>query len=213
MTSYRTVCASLTIPRHDLLPSWLLIAAVTPGHKTPSAHKPSLSRRSSVSAGHGQGAGPLRDVDVTQIGVPVVTPRKERPGHKRSLTGKSLLHLLNLQPTLLATHPLVSAETTFVPFFRPSRIDIDCAGSYFPSQPGASIEGNWPVGDESTWKAALDAQEVDPEDTQEVANTIVKHVTTTLARQALNLDDVSAALIALPPCTPWHAPLGGMNTP
>jgi hypothetical protein len=30
------------------------------------------------------------NVDTTQIGVPVVTPRKERPGHKRSMTGTSI---------------------------------------------------------------------------------------------------------------------------
>jgi starch phosphorylase len=78
------------------------MTAVPPGHKTPSAHKPSLSRRSSISAGHGHGAGPLRDVDVTQIGVPVVTPRKERPGHKRSLTGEWLLFL----PAMKTTPPV-----------------------------------------------------------------------------------------------------------
>ena len=38
--------------------------------------------------------GPDYNVDTTQIGVPVVTPRKERPGHKRSLTGMSLSSLL-----------------------------------------------------------------------------------------------------------------------
>lgn len=39
--------------------------------------------------------GPDYNVDTTQIGVPVVTPRKERPGHKRSLTGMSLSSLLS----------------------------------------------------------------------------------------------------------------------
>jgi hypothetical protein len=45
--------------------------------------------------------GPDYNVDTTQIGVPVVTPRKERPGHKRSLTGMSLtsllFHIANIQ--------------------------------------------------------------------------------------------------------------------
>ena len=66
---------------------------MSPGHRTPSLHQPTLSRRSSFSAGHGQSAGPLTDVDVAQIGVPHVTPRKERPAHKRSLTGKSIFFL------------------------------------------------------------------------------------------------------------------------
>lgn len=54
----------------------------------PSAHHVTLSRRSSMSIGL---QGPSYNVDTTQIGVPVVTPRKERPGHKRSLTGVSSL--------------------------------------------------------------------------------------------------------------------------
>lgn len=57
------------------------------------------------------------------------------------------------------------------------------------------MDGEWPVGDENTWKAALKAQDIDPDDAQEVANTVVKHVTTTLARQAINLDDVSACTL------------------
>lgn len=57
-----------------------------PGHRTPSLHQPTLSRRSSISAGHG--GERYRDVDVSQIGKPVVTPRKERPSHQRSLTGR-----------------------------------------------------------------------------------------------------------------------------
>jgi len=176
-----------------------LTVAVSAGHKTPSNHKPSLSRRSSASAGHGQGAGPLRDVDVTQIGVPVVTPRKERPGHKRSLTGKSLL--LPLTPSKLhPTHPFVSTgrdpdylgHSPFVPGG-----SADDLGSYFPSQPGATMENEWPIGDESTWKTAIKAQEIDAEDPQDVANTVVRHVTTTLARQAFNLDDVSGTFLPL----------------
>lgn len=51
----------------------------------------------------------------------------------------------------------------------------------------------WPVGDESTWKTALKANEVEADDSQGVANNIVRHVTTSLARQAGNLDDVSQA--------------------
>ena len=61
--------------------------AVTPGHRTPSLHQP-VSRRSSISAGHGQSGGPMHNVDIGKIGIPVVTPRKERPSHKRSHTGK-----------------------------------------------------------------------------------------------------------------------------
>ena len=66
------------------------------------------------------------------------------------------------------------------------------SGSYFPAQPGATVDGEWPLGDEATWKTALKAEEVDPEDSQAVANTVVRHVTTTLARQAINMNTVSA---------------------
>ncbi|KAK1922468.1 carbohydrate phosphorylase-domain-containing protein [Papiliotrema laurentii] len=137
---------ALTKDNVEKLPS-----SLSPGHKTPSLHQTNLSRRSSFSAGHGQTAGPLRDVDPTQIGIPVVTPRKDRPGHKRSLTG-----------------------------------------SYFPAQPGVQMEDEWPVGDETTWKEALKALDIDPEDTQAVATTVVRHVTTSLARQAANVDDLAA---------------------
>ena len=109
--------------------------------------------------------GPAHNVDTTQIGVPVVTPRKERPGHKRSLTGKSTL------------------PTPYKPL-----IDV---GSYFPAKAGEESQ-EWPLGDESTWKEALKAQTVDPESAQEVANSIVRHTTTTLGRQAFNMDDVRA---------------------
>lgn len=69
------------------------------------------------------------------------------------------------------------------------------SGSYFPSQPGVQVDEEWPLGDESTWKKALKAQAVDPDDSQAVANTIVRHTTTTLARQAFNMDDVSPTLL------------------
>ena len=46
------------------------------------------------------------------------------------------------------------------------------------------------MGDENTWKTALKADEIDPDDVQGVANSVVRHVTTTLARQAGNLDTV-----------------------
>jgi starch phosphorylase len=111
--------------------------------------------------------GPAHNVDTTQIGVPVVTPRKERPGHKRSLTGQS--------HSLTSDHLLIEA------------------GSYFPSKAGEESQ-EWPLGDESTWKEALKAQTVDPENAQEVANSIVRHTTTTLGRQAFNMDDVSDVL-------------------
>jgi hypothetical protein len=66
-------------------------------------------------------------------------------------------------------------------------------GSYFPAQKGVTPpEGEWPLGDEATWKNALKANEVDEDDVQGVASTVVKHVTTTLARQAFNLNDVSS---------------------
>lgn len=112
--------------------------------------------------------GPAHNVDTSQIGVPVVTPRKERPSHKRSLTGTSMA-------TCYLQH---SADGHF-------------QGSYFPSQPGVQMDDEWPLGDESTWKKALKSQAIDPEDSQAVANTIVRHTTTTLARQAFNMDDVS----------------------
>lgn len=151
--------------------------AVPPGHRTPSVHKPSLSRRSSISAGHahGQSAGPTHDVDVSQIGQPIITPRKERPSHKRSLTG--MFHGLKAWIVL-----------TFL-------------GSYFPAQPGVSGDEEWPLGDESTWKTALKANEVDTQDPQAVANNVVRHVTTTLARQAINLDTVSKMILSVEhPC-------------
>jgi hypothetical protein len=47
--------------------------------------------------------GPDYNVDTTQIGVPVVTPRKERPSHKRSLTGKP-------QSTHYLGHVLISVQ-------------------------------------------------------------------------------------------------------
>ncbi|WVQ81442.1 hypothetical protein IAT38_003566 [Cryptococcus sp. DSM 104549] len=119
------------------------------GSRTPSLHQPEMSRRSSMSAGHPHS---FKQVDTSQIGVPIVTPRKERPGHKRSLTG-----------------------------------------SYFPVQKGVvDIEGEWPIGDESTWKTAFKEMEIDKEDPQDVANTIVRHVATSLARQPANIDEVGA---------------------
>ncbi|KAL1406048.1 Non-essential glycogen phosphorylase [Vanrija albida] len=118
------------------------------GSRTPSLHQPTLSRRSSVSAG----IGPNHNVDVNQIGVPGTTPRRDsRPKHQRSLTG-----------------------------------------SYFPTQPGAQADDEWTVGDAQTWKTAIEAEQVDKDDVQGVANTVVRHVTTTLARQAGNLDELGA---------------------
>jgi hypothetical protein len=52
----------------------------------------------------------------------------------------------------------------------------------FPAQPGVQMEDEWPVGDETTWKEALKALDIDPEDTQAVATTVVRHVTTTWFR-------------------------------
>lgn len=64
-------------------------------------------------------------------------------------------------------------------------------GSYFPSQPGTNGDSEeWPMGDEQTWKTALKSEDVDPDDVQGVANSVVRHVTTTLARQAANMDTV-----------------------
>ncbi|KAL7421344.1 Non-essential glycogen phosphorylase [Cryptotrichosporon argae] len=114
------------------------------GSRTPSLHQPTLSRRSSVSA-------TTHDVDTTQIGVPVVTPRAERPRHQRSLTG-----------------------------------------SYFPAQLGVPGEVSWPIGDATTWRTALEADKVKPNDVQGVANGVVRHVTNTLARQAINVDELAA---------------------
>lgn len=43
------------------------------GSRTPSLHQPEMSRRSSMSAGHPHS---FKQVDTTQIGVPIVTPRR-----------------------------------------------------------------------------------------------------------------------------------------
>jgi starch phosphorylase len=53
------------------------------------------------------------------------------------------------------------------------------------------MENEWPVGDETTWKTALQTNNVAEDDVQGVANTVVRHVTSTLARQAANMDNVS----------------------
>jgi hypothetical protein len=50
--------------------------------------------------------GPDYNVDTTQIGVPVVTPRKERPGHKRSLTGMSSPPAVSIANRQAPTSPL-----------------------------------------------------------------------------------------------------------
>lgn len=125
--------------------------------------------------------GPAHNIDTSQIGVPVVTPRKERPGHKRSLTGEP------------PPHPVQSTNRVG------QSLNPD-TGSYFPSQPGVKIDDEWPLGDETTWKQALKSQTVDPDDAQAVANTIVRHTTTTLARQAFNMDDVSWPIPKAPRC-------------
>lgn len=79
------------------------------------------------------------------------------------------------------------------PFLLPCRItELKLIlGSYFPAKAGAKPE-EWPLGDESTWKEALKAQTVDGDDSQAVANSIVRHTTTTLGRQAFNMDEVSS---------------------
>ncbi|KAK8843410.1 hypothetical protein IAR55_007067 [Kwoniella newhampshirensis] len=144
--------STLTKENLDKLPTSPSASHGTPsshGSRTPSLHQPALSRRSSMSAGNPLS---MKHVDTSQIGIPVVTPRKERPGHKRSLTG-----------------------------------------SYFPAQKGiVDMEGEWPIGDEKTWKSALKAMEIDKENPQDVANTVVRHVTTSLARQAGNMDTLAA---------------------
>lgn len=75
------------------------------------------------------------------------------------------------------------------------------------------MENEWPIGDESTWKTAIKAQEIDAEDPQDVANTVVRHVTTTLARQAFNLDDVSGTFLPLTSPFPRQRELGGLLPP
>lgn len=66
-------------------------------------------------------------------------------------------------------------------------------GSYFPTQGmGATVHDESPIGDPKVWKTALDAEKVDRDDVQAVANTVVRHVTTTLARQAANIDELGA---------------------
>lgn len=47
-----------------------------------------------------------------------------------------------------------------------------------------------PIGDPLVWSTALRAEEVEKDDVQGVANSVVRHVTTTLARQAINMDEV-----------------------
>ncbi|TYJ55309.1 hypothetical protein B9479_004032 [Cryptococcus floricola] len=119
------------------------------GSRTPSLHQPQLSRRSSMSAGH---PNSFKQVDPSQIGIPIVTPRKERPSHKRSLTG-----------------------------------------SYFPSHKGGvDMPGEWPIGDEDTWRKSLADLKIDPDNTQDVATSIVRHINTSLGRQAYNVDEVAA---------------------
>lgn len=51
---------------------------------------------------------------------------------------------------------------------------------------------DFPVGEPEVWKTALKSEEVDKDDVQGVANTVVRHVTTTLARQASNIDELAA---------------------
>lgn len=53
----------------------------------------------------------------------------------------------------------------------------------------------WPLGDEQTWKNALDDLKIDREDVQAVADNIVRYTTKTLARQAFNMDEVSQSVI------------------
>lgn len=57
---------------------------------------------------------------------------------------------------------------------------------------GGTVLDESPIGDPDVWRTALKAEDVDKEDIQGVANTVVRHVTTTLARQAVNMDDVSS---------------------
>jgi starch phosphorylase len=49
----------------------------------------------------------------------------------------------------------------------------------------------------------LKAQTVDPDDSQAVANTIVRHTTTTLGRQAFNMDDVSSFFLSTSSTCLW----------
>lgn len=48
----------------------------------------------------------------------------------------------------------------------------------------------WPLGDEQTWKTALDDLKIEPDDVQGVADNIVRYTTKTLGRQAFNMDEV-----------------------
>jgi starch phosphorylase len=76
---------------------------------------------------------------------------------------------------------------------RPKAHQRSLTGSYFPSAGmGGKVEDESPIGDPKVWKEALKANDVDTQDTQQVANTVVRHVTTTLARQAANLDELAA---------------------
>lgn len=52
------------------------------------------------------------------------------------------------------------------------------------------MPGEWPIGDELTWREGKKAMEIDKENPQDVANTIVRHVNTSLGRQVYNVDEV-----------------------
>ncbi|KAJ9110464.1 hypothetical protein QFC19_001590 [Naganishia cerealis] len=72
---------------------------------------------------------------------------------------------------------------------RPRMHQRSLTGNYYPNgtEPAQST---WPIGDEKTWKDALAADE--ERDAESVAKHVVHHVSTTLARQAFNLDDAGA---------------------
>ncbi|KAI5452290.1 Non-essential glycogen phosphorylase [Naganishia albida] len=72
---------------------------------------------------------------------------------------------------------------------RPRMHKRSLTGNYYPNGDDPT-ETTWPIGDEKTWKDALAADE--EKDVDSVARHVVHHVSTTLARQAFNLDDAGA---------------------
>ncbi|KAJ9097299.1 hypothetical protein QFC21_004968 [Naganishia friedmannii] len=72
---------------------------------------------------------------------------------------------------------------------RPRMHKRSLTGNYYPNG-NDPAQSTWPIGDEKTWKDALAADE--EKDTDSVTRHVVHHVSTTLARQAFNLDDAGA---------------------
>ncbi|BEI91712.1 uncharacterized protein CcaverHIS019_0405320 [Cutaneotrichosporon cavernicola] len=103
---------------------------------------------------------------------------------------------MSRRSSISAAGPTYSIDTTQIGVptqRRPKQHHRSLTGSYFPgAEMGGQVHDESPIGDPSVWAEALKANDVDTTDTQQVANTVVRHVTTTLARQAANLDELAA---------------------